>query len=111
MIAQALGVPEEALRVDPTDGLDTTPGGTEEDQLGLLYHELHRVIVRLLQNKFHRTRRCAPAELALLIGQISKETGLMVDKVAHVAHQLASTHYKTALAAGYISRINRLDED
>ncbi|MCX6034589.1 MAG: NAD(+) synthase [Chloroflexi bacterium] len=94
VIAEALGVPQESLTAVPTDGLDVIPGGTDEDQLGLPYHELDRVIVRLLQNKFDGTRRCTPTELDALIGGISRETGLLADKVAHVANQLASSHYK-----------------
>lgn len=49
-------MPEESLRAAPTDGLDFVPRGTDEDQLGLPYHELDRVIVCLLQNKFDSTR-------------------------------------------------------
>jgi NAD+ synthetase len=94
VIAEALGVPEEALRAVPTDGLDITPGGTDEDQLGLPYHELDRVIVRLLQNKFDGTHRWTQSELDALIGGIARETSLTADKVAHVARQLASSHYK-----------------
>lgn len=94
VIAEALGVPQESLQAVPTDGLDVIPGGTDEDQLGLPYHELDRVIVRLLQNKFDGANRCAQTELDALIDQIAGETSLAGDKVAHVAHQLASTHYK-----------------
>lgn len=94
VIAELLGVPEESLKAVPTDGLDVIPGGTDEDQLGLPYHELDRVIVRLLQNKLDGTRRWTQAELDPLIDDIAGETGLARDKVAHVAHQLAATHYK-----------------
>ena len=94
VIAEALGVPEESLKAVPTDGLDVIPGGTDEDQLGLPYHELDRVIVRLLQNKFDGTRCYAQAELDALIEGIAGETGFAADKVAHVARQLSGTHYK-----------------
>lgn len=94
VIAETLGVPEESLRAVPTDGLDVTPGGTDEDQLGLPYHELDRVIVRLLQNRFDGTKRYAQTELEALVGGIARETGLTAERVAHVAHRLASTHYK-----------------
>ena len=94
VLAQALGVPEEALLVVPTDGLDVIPGGTDEDQLGLPYHELDRVIVRLLQNKFDGTRCVAQIELEAIVGRIATETGLESDRVAQVARQLAGTHFK-----------------
>lgn len=94
VIAEALGVPEESLRAVPTDGLDVIPGGTDEDQLGLPYHELDRVIVRLLQNKFDGAIGDTQAEREALITRIAGETGVATDKVAHVACQLASTHYK-----------------
>jgi len=93
-IAEALGVPEESCKAVPTDGLDVIPGGTDEDQLGLPYHELDRTIVRLLQSRFDGARRWSQAETEVLVNRIARETGHAVDKVAHVAHQLASTHYK-----------------
>jgi NAD+ synthase len=93
-IAEALGVPEESLRAVPTDGLDVIPGGTDEDQLGLPYHELDRVIVRLLQNKFDGARFWDQSELDSLIGRIAEETGLAILKVAKVAQKLACSHYK-----------------
>ena len=94
VIAEALGVPEESLRAVPTDGLDVIPGGTDEDQLGLPYHELDRVIVRLLQYKFDGACGDTQAERDALIARIAGETGFATDKVAHVAHQLSGTHYK-----------------
>jgi len=94
VIAEALGVPEESLKAVPTDGLDVIPGGTDEDQLGLPYHELDRVIVRLLQNKYDGRIYFSQHETQKLIEQISKEIGRDMDKVAHVAHQLARTHFK-----------------
>jgi NAD+ synthetase len=93
-IAEALGVPEESLRAVPTDGLDVIPGGTNEDQLGLPYHELDRVIVRLLQNKFDGTRRYSQPDSQRLVEQVARETGLATEKVTHVVRQLANSHYK-----------------
>jgi NAD+ synthetase len=93
-IAKALGVPEESLKAIPTDGLDIIPNGTDEDQLGLPYIELDQVIVRLLQNKFDGTNGCSQDEQKSLIAKIASETGLTDDKVAHVASQLAKTHFK-----------------
>ena len=93
-IAEALSVPEESLQAVPTDGLDVIPGGTDEDQLGLPYHELDRVIVRLLQNKFDGTGGWSQVETEALVNRIARETGHATDDIAHVAHQLASTHYK-----------------
>ncbi len=93
-IAKSLGVPEESIKAVPTDGLDIIPNGTDEDQLGLPYYELDQVIVRLLQNKFDGTGSFPQAELDALIAKIAGETGLATNRVSHVAHQLASTHFK-----------------
>lgn len=93
-IAEALGVPQESLKVVPTDGLDVIPGGTDEDQLGLPYHELDRVIVRLLQYKFDGKRANVKQEPNTIIELIADETGLASDKIAHVAIQLAGTQFK-----------------
>jgi nicotinamide-nucleotide amidase len=93
-IAEVLGVPEASLKAVPTDGLDVLPGGTDEDQLGLAYHELDRVIVRLLQNKFNGEERWPQDKTQALIDQVASETGHAPDKVVHVAHQLTGTHYK-----------------
>jgi len=93
-LAKALGVPDESIEAVPTDGLDIIPNGTDEDQLGLPYHELDRVIISLLQNKFDGTKQYAQAELDTLVTRIAKETDLATDKVAHVASQLACTHFK-----------------
>ena len=94
VIAGALGVPEESTQAVPTDGLDIIPGGTDQDQLGLPYPELDRVIVRLLQSKFDGATRWTQSETESLVDRIANETGHTVDAVAHVARQLAGTHYK-----------------
>lgn len=87
-IAEVLGVPKESLEAIPTDGLDVVPGGVDEDQLGLPYPELDRVIVSLLQNKYDGTQDNA------LIEVIAAETGCTVDAVAHVAHRITNTNFK-----------------
>jgi NH3-dependent NAD+ synthetase len=84
VIAEVLGIPEESLRAVPTDGLDIIPGGTDEDQLGLPYGELDRVIVRLLQ-----TGEGMPD-----VDAIACQTGLAAEKVRHVARQLAGSQFK-----------------
>jgi NAD+ synthetase len=93
-IAEALGVPRESLEAVPTDGLDVIPGGTDQDQLGLPYAELDRVIVRLLQNRFDGTTRWPPQETDALVAQIAGELGYSRSEVSHVADQLCRTHFK-----------------
>jgi NH3-dependent NAD+ synthetase len=95
VIAEALGVREESLRADPTDGLDVIPGGTDEDQLGLPYHELDRVIARLLQNKFDGTGCHSQADSKTLMERIVKETGLAGEKVA-----LSQTKWPSRILGG-----------
>ena len=93
-IAEVLGVPAESLNAVPTDGLDVIPGGTDQDQLGLPYPELDRVIVRLLQNRFDGSRSWGSEETDRLVSGIAEELGYDQPAVAHVASQLARTHFK-----------------
>lgn len=104
-IAKELGVPEESLNVAPTDGLDIIPGGTDEDQLGLPYHELDRVMVRLLQNRFNDQKtkdrkiknqkiKKVTTENEVMFACIAEETKNSARSVAHVAGQYVNTHFK-----------------
>ena len=93
-IAEALGVPQESIRAVPTDGLDIIPGGTDEDQLGLPYCELDRVIIRLLQNKFDGTDRHIQPQDKDLLKRIAGETELSLEKISHVAMRMINTNYK-----------------
>lgn len=92
--AKALGVPEESIHAVPTDGLDVLPGGTDEDQLGLQYRDLDRVIIALLQNRFDGNNNCTDEEVFSLSSDLSMQLGYDVKKIVHIASQLASTHYK-----------------
>ncbi len=72
-VARVLGVPEEFIVAVPTDGLDIIPNGTDEDQLGLPYCDLDRVIVRLLQNKFDGVSPYTTDEMVSLSETIARE--------------------------------------
>jgi nicotinamide-nucleotide amidase len=89
-MARVLGVPQEAISVEPTDGLDVIPGGTDQDQLGLSYHELDKVIVRLLQEDHDGS--VAPDEA--LCKRISGELGMDLNDVKSTAHRMSMTHFK-----------------
>ena len=93
-IAEALGVPDESLNAIPTDGLDIIPGGTDEDQLGLPYHDLDRVIIALLQSKFDGTAQSGAKEIDSLSRSLSEQLGYDAAKITHVAKQMIRTHYK-----------------
>lgn len=93
-IAEVLGVPEESLHATPSDGLDIIPGGTDEDQLGLPYSHLDRVIIGLIQNKFDGNNKYTEDEILLLSNHLSEQLGYFPAKIAHVACQIAKTHYK-----------------
>ena len=93
-IASVLGIPEESIKAVPTDGLDITPNGTDEDQLGLPYNELDRVIIRLLQNKFDGSTKSTLEKNETLCEKIAGELNLSPQKVLHVAHQLSGTNFK-----------------
>lgn len=93
-VAVALGVPAASLEAVPTDGLEVTPGGTDQDQLGLPYPELDRVIVRLLQHRFKGAGGLGEAEASNLFRQVALETGQSKGAVEHVARQMARTHFK-----------------
>lgn len=93
-IAEALGVPEESLNAIPTDGLDVIPGGTDEDQLGLPYNELDRVIISLIQSKFDGSDKFSDNDIVSLSRHLSGQLGYDPDKIAHVAKQMMKTNFK-----------------
>jgi len=93
-IAEALGVPEEALHAVPTDGLDIIPGGSDEDQLGLPYHELDKVIIALIQNRLDRNVNWSEDDISKLSQSISERLNYEPKIVQHIAHILRRTRYK-----------------
>ncbi len=93
-LAEALGVPEASLNAVPTDGLEILPAGVDEDQLGLPYPELDRVIIRLLQNKLDAPGAVSQSDEDALIEQIARETGHPTPAVRHITRQLTGTHFK-----------------
>lgn len=93
-MAEALGVPRESIDAVPTDGLDIIPGGSDEDQLGLPYQDLDKVIIALLQNSFNGEERWEKSRIADLSEKISKQLGYAPHKIEHVARQLQNTHFK-----------------
>lgn len=94
VIAEELGVPKESIYAVPTDGLDVIPGATDEDQLGLPYPDLDRVIITLLQNKFDGNGRWKYSKVVSLSKQLSKQIAYSPPKIAHIAQQILKTHYK-----------------
>ena len=93
-IARALGVPEESIKAVPTDGLDGITGGTDEDQLGLPYKDLDRVIVALLQNKFDGSGKWEDKEIDILSKRLSTKLKYDPERILHVARQMQRTVYK-----------------
>ena len=93
-IAEVLGVPKESIEAVPTDGLEVIPGGTDQDQLGLPYHDLDRVIIALLQNKFTGDHTVKEQDIPDLANRLSKELGYGAPEIAHIARQMKNTHYK-----------------
>ena len=93
-LAEELGVPEESLNAIPTDGLDVIPGGTDEDQLGLPYRELDKVIISLIQSKFIEKNIFSDDEILSLSLQLNNQLGCDLDKIVHVAKQIIKTNYK-----------------
>lgn len=93
-IAEVLGVPKESMEAIPTDGLDVIPAGTDEDQLGLPYHDLDRVIISLLQNKYYDNRKWEDDDTMSISNRLSKQLGYDPEKIANVARQMTNTHYK-----------------
>ncbi len=92
-IAEALGVPREAIDAIPTDGLDVIPGGSDEDQLGLPYKDLDRVIISLLKNKIDK-KTIDKDSLSLLSNNLAEELGYEPKRVAHIADQMIKTNFK-----------------
>lgn len=93
-LAEVLGVPRESIDAVPTDGLEVIPGGTDQDQLGLPYHDLDRVIIALLQNKFDGDRKIVESDLNDLSTSLSNQLGYHPNKINHIARQMMNTHYK-----------------
>lgn len=93
-IARSLGVPEESINAVPTDGLDVVPGGTDEDQLGLPYSDLDRVIIALIQNRFDGEEKWRDEKIDSLSDRLSEELGYDPGKIVHIARQMVNTHYK-----------------
>ncbi|MBI5409319.1 MAG: NAD(+) synthase [Nitrospirae bacterium] len=93
-IAEALGVPKDSIDAVPTDGLDVLPGGTDEDQLGLPYQDLDKVIVALLQNNFNGNGKWDGDRVAAMSEQIAAQLGYSPAKISHVARQMKNTHFK-----------------
>ncbi|VEN74190.1 NH(3)-dependent NAD(+) synthetase [Candidatus Desulfarcum epimagneticum] len=93
-IAEALGVPEESLNAVPTDGLDVTPGGVDEDQLGMPYPDIDRVIIGLIRSRFCEKDRFKEEEIPALAQKLSREIGYQPDEIAHVAERMLKTDYK-----------------
>lgn len=46
-LAEHLKVPQSVIDAKPTDGLDVIPGGGDEDQLGMSYNDLDKIIVAM----------------------------------------------------------------
>lgn len=87
-IAEALGVPKEAIDIVPTDGLDITPGGVDQDQLKLPYKKLDLVIIELLKNKFNETGDFS------VVKAVSKNTKIPSELVEHVARLMNNSAFK-----------------
>ena len=83
VIAKVLGVPKESLEAEPADGLMITPKGIDEEQLGLPYEHLDKVIFNFLQNKS--------------LKEIRKVTGLPEIKVKKVVKRIKATEFKRKL--------------
>jgi nicotinamide-nucleotide amidase len=93
-VAKALGVPEESIQAVPTDGLDVIPGGTDEDQLGLPYSDLDRVIIALLQNKFDGSGEWEDKDIDVLSRKLSAKLRYDPKRISHIARQILRTNYK-----------------
>lgn len=93
-IAEALGVPRESLEAVPTDGLDVIPGGIDEDQLGLPYEELDRIIIALLNERFPFGNDNGNEALQGIAASLSLRHGFDQKSIIHVAGQIRKTQFK-----------------
>lgn len=90
-IAKVLGVPASSLNAVPSDGLGVTQNSRDEDQLGLPYAELDRVIVQLLQENYRGQNGVMQNNLD---HEIATALGLPVEKVEMTANRLLATEFK-----------------
>lgn len=89
-IAKVLGVPASSLNAVPSDGLGVTESGYDQDQLGLPYPELDRVIVELLRRSSSGTVDGSGE----LTSQIAGQLHLKTEQVGSVSARLNATHFK-----------------
>ncbi len=79
-VAKFLDVPQPSLDAVPSDGLNITKKGTDEDQLGLDYKNLDKVIYYFLQGKN--------------LDQIKSLTNLKEDKINKTLERIKMTQFK-----------------
>jgi NAD+ synthetase len=79
-LAKALGVPKKSLEAIPSDGLNITKKGTDEDQLGLNYKNLDKIIKNYLKGKD--------------IKQIKYKTNIKEEKIKKALEKIKNSEYK-----------------
>jgi len=90
-IAKVLGVPKRSLEAPPSDGLGITTNSYDEEQLGLPYPELDKVIIALLQADLENT----PSENEeRLYTQVAQQLALPLEKVRSTGERLKRTQFK-----------------
>lgn len=82
-LARALKVPKESLNAIPSDGLQVTQKGTDEDQLGLPYDKLDQILQCIIANKN--------------LKQTQKVTNLPKNEIKKVFLQFNNTQFKRKL--------------
>jgi len=92
-IAKALGVPQAALEIVPTDGLEITLENTDASQLDLPYAELDTVIAALLQNGYDGSTGSGPHRERAL-GAASGATRIALETVTGIADRMRATDFK-----------------
>lgn len=82
-LAKHLNVPKESINAKPSDGLNITDKGTDEEQLGLPYNQLDKVIQNYLRNKSYE--------------QIHQLLNIPIKKINNTVLKIKSTEYKRKL--------------
>lgn len=90
-IARELGVPQSSIEAVPSDGLGLTPNNSDEDQLGVPYPLLDKIIEGLLKADFDRLS--AP-EQAMVVSSITTTLAIPLPKVQRVTDRMRATAFK-----------------
>jgi NAD+ synthase len=85
-LGKALKVPNQSLKAVPSDGLNITKKGTDEEQLGLPYHKIDKIIFNYIKTKN--------------INKICKKTKIKKSDVENIVNRIKNSQFKRKAPLG-----------